>query len=762
MPYKKNIAYLVLFFSGILSLFLLFFINLPFIIESQIQKNLPDFLKGNGLDFSIQNIGVSNTSVSKIRVSESISIDSIRLDYKIKSLKEIEVNKALISGLNIEASLDENFRVHIKGLSLPERSTSENKKNLPFLKFLPEKFILKNSRIILKILNKEVLIPFEMISILRLQEMKIMSQISLYPFGESIIIDLTYDLENGIEFVRLEGKSFDLDHLGPYISKNMKEIKLDGAVDFSVESFLPEKEWNFYVSKLAPIESTDVSLEEINARIVRDEHIITAAGTFRMVHPVLSANEMKYDLKIDTEKGLSSEFSIHTGPVTVTSETMTASFPETIVSGDISISENHIPNGHILIKSSKGKIQSVRYKTLVSDISFEIPLSFPYLKEKSEGKFSVSSVTYNNQHTFSTNGNILQTHTRKFRINGKVLSKTFPAVQTQINTVLDLENDLKAFVGFETNRFKLKYSDMEKLIPKQQNPFELDLFGSAKGSIDYADHQLKTHMNVNVTDSSISLPEMDLTAKGINARIDFNDLLIPKTVPGQMVTIKSIDIKKVRISEAKIQFSLEDTKSLLIENIRFKWCNGLISTESLRFPQENNNYYLTLFCDRLELTELLKQMGVFHAEGDGTLNGRIPIVYSDGKIAFNNGFLFSTPGSNGKVVIENTDKIIAGIPMNSPEFSQLDVAREALKDFNYEWAKLTLNTQGDTLTVNMELDGKPAKLLPFEYKKEFGGFIRVDASNPGSHFQGIKLDVNLKLPFNDVMKFGNQLNTLLK
>jgi len=101
--------------------------------------------------------------------------------------------------------------------------------------------------------------------------------------------------------------------------------------------------------------------------------------------------------------------------------------------------------------------------------------------------------------------------------------------------------------------------------------------------------------------------------------------------------------------------------------------------------------------------------------------------------------------------------------MDSPEFSQLDVAREALKDFNYEWAKLTLNTQGDhTLTVNLELNGKPAGLLPFEYKKEFGGFVRVDATSPGSHFQGIKLDVNLKLPFNEVIKFGNQLNTILK
>ncbi|OGR20910.1 MAG: hypothetical protein A3J85_05020 [Desulfobacula sp. RIFOXYA12_FULL_46_16] len=406
-------------------------------------------------------------------------------------------------------------------------------------------------------------------------------------------------------------------------------------------------------------------------------------------------------------------------------------------------------------------MQRSQYKTLVSDFPFEIPIHFPDFKQDQLGKFSVSSVRYGDHYDFSASGDILQTGTRQFRVNGRVLSESLPGVKTKLTAGLDLEKDLKAFVHFETNQFKLNFADIRKLTPEKQKPFELDLSAFARVSMEYADRRFKTRMQVNITDGSIRLPELDLTLKGINTRIDLNDLLFLKTVPGQTVTIQSIDVQKIRISEAKIQFSLEDAKSLLIENIRFKWCNGLISTESIRFPQEKDEYHMTLFCDRLELTELLKQMGAFHAEGDGTLNGRIPLIYKDGQISFNNGFLFSTPGSRGKVVIENTDKIIAGIPMDSPEFSQLDVAREALKDFDYEWAKLTFNTQGDTLSVNMELDGKPAGLLPFEYKKELGGFIRVDASSPGSRFQGIKLDVNLKLPFNDVMKFGNQLRSIL-
>lgn len=326
--------------------------------------------------------------------------------------------------------------------------------------------------------------------------------------------------------------------------------------------------------------------------------------------------------------------------------------------------------------------------------------------------------------------------------------------------MLGFDKGLFASFNFKTNPVKLDDTDIVKLIGQKIQNAKIDVTVSAKGKAEYLNHQLKTFMGINVRDGNISIPDMNLIATGINTTIDFNDLLVLESVPGQVLTIDLIEINKIRINDARIRFSIEAAGSLLIENIRFNWCNGLISTESIRIPREDNTYSLNLYCDRLELVQLLKQMGAFHAEGTGTLNGRIPVIYSDGNISFDNGFLFSTPGSGGKVVIDNADMITAGIPMDNPQFAQLDLAQEALKDFEYKWAKLEFYTFEDTLYVNMELDGKPSKLLPFEYKKELGGFIRVDASSPGSHFQGIKLDVNLKLPFNDVMKFGNKIKSI--
>ena len=214
-------------------------------------------------------------------------------------------------------------------------------------------------------------------------------------------------------------------------------------------------------------------------------------------------------------------------------------------------------------------------------------------------------------------------------------------------------------------------------------------------------------------------------------------------------------------NNGKIRFSLEDGKSINIENLKFNWCNGIVSTEAFRLPSDDNAVHLTLYCDRLEMEDLFHQLGAFDPEGGGTLNGRIPVVIKNTEIGFDNGFLFSTPGEGGRIFIRNLDRMLAGIPKNTPEFSQLDLAGEALKNFEYKWVKLKLNTHGDTLAVNMQLDGKPVSALPFEYNRDLNSFVRVNAQSPGSNFQGIKLDVNFTLPFNQVIHFGNNLNSIM-
>jgi len=88
----------------------------------------------------------------------------------------------------------------------------------------------------------------------------------------------------------------------------------------------------------------------------------------------------------------------------------------------------------------------------------------------------------------------------------------------------------------------------------------------------------------------------------------------------------------------------------------------------------------------------------------------------------------------------------------------MELTIEALKDFIYDWVRLKLLTEGEDLLLYLQFDGKPANPLPFIYKKDLGGFVRVKSAEEGSRFQGIRLDINLVIPLDKILHYRNALN----
>ncbi len=472
---------------------------------------------------------------------------------------------------------------------------------------------------------------------------------------------------------------------------------------------------------------------------------------------------MAADLKVSqTQKGTmaTANSRLEFRHVDITRDDIAAGLPVVSASGRLAYDSGAGPSGSLQLTASGGHAQLDQQDLRISGLRFSIPLSYPADRKSPEGSYRIDRITADGQYHFGIGGTIRQTGEKTIAADGVVDVDMLKKVRPEFSGTIDMSTGFAADIDFNLPQVELTGPDIRKAVSQMPADAAVSLMVGAMGSVHIKDNRVASSLALDLSDGSLTLPELKLSAKGINTRIQFNDLLTPETVPGQLLRVDSIEVDKIKINDANVRFSIEDAQYLLLENVKFKWCNGLVSSEALRLPQKDNLYSLILYCDRLELTELLMQMGVFHAQGSGTLNGRIPIVYDDGLISFDNGFLFSTPGSGGKVSVRNTEKLVAGIPMDSPQFSQLDVAREALKDFDYKWAKLTLNTLDDTLFVNMEMDGKPSKVLPFEYRRDLGAFSRVDASHPGSRFQGIKLDVNLNLPFNDVLKFGNTLKSI--
>ena len=160
------------------------------------------------------------------------------------------------------------------------------------------------------------------------------------------------------------------------------------------------------------------------------------------------------------------------------------------------------------------------------------------------------------------------------------------------------------------------------------------------------------------------------------------------------------------------------------------------------------------------MAKVLEQFGAATAVGEGTVSGRIPLRYHNGMISFDDGFLYSTPGVTGKIRLTDTEILTAGIAPDTPQYIQMELAREALKDYDVSWAKLNITSEGQDLLLRMQLDGKPARILPFVYKKELGGFAKIEAAGKGSKFQGIRLDVNFRLPLNKMLQYKDLIEMI--
>ena len=164
----------------------------------------------------------------------------------------------------------------------------------------------------------------------------------------------------------------------------------------------------------------------------------------------------------------------------------------------------------------------------------------------------------------------------------------------------------------------------------------------------------------------------------------------------------------------------------------------------------------TIYCNRVNFADLLTQFGFDQTEGEGALNGKLPVKISKNGIHFADGFLFSTPGTGGIVRFTNTDLLRQGMGAVTKS-GYLGYSLMALEDFAYNWTRLSFKSSADDLLMTMELDGKPRSPLSFAFKN--GMMVETDQGN-GLQYP-VRLDVNFNLPLNDLLQVGRNINSIM-
>jgi hypothetical protein len=107
-------------------------------------------------------------------------------------------------------------------------------------------------------------------------------------------------------------------------------------------------------------------------------------------------------------------------------------------------------------------------------------------------------------------------------------------------------------------------------------------------------------------------------------------------------------------------------------------------------------------------------------------------------IRFENAYLYTAPNTEGELKVIEAKGLDQAMNQN-----QMLLVREALKDYRYEWASLQFDTSNGDFLLKLNMDGKPADLLPFRFDTQTASFV-YDPESPGTHLQGLKLKTNFQ------------------
>ncbi|MGD9384867.1 MAG: YdbH domain-containing protein, partial [Desulfobacterales bacterium] len=490
-----------------------------------------------------------------------------------------------------------------------------------------------------------------------------------------------------------------------------------------------------------------------------DVNVSGVFGTMKISSATLKGNaRLGNSMKKKREFG---SFELNAGDTVVTTTSLRMRIPTVSFTGKLWEEKDRGFQVDSSLKFKGTHITDSTRSAKIYGISGIVPLKWPFYGTGKKGRYSVNKLLWKNRDLGSLGGTVYQKGSG-LEFQGVHVSSLLQNLSINFTGNAGISASKQAIAGihFELKDYKtVSDIDLGRFVPSAKGvTFNGEL--GLNGDLTFDKTGIKSSLNAKLNNANLMLKEKGAGIQGIQMDLVLTDVLQMRSAPEQKLSFEKAWFGEVNIQKGGMEFQIESPRSFFIENMGFGWCDGNVYVQAMRIFPGIADYHLALYCDRLKLAMILEQFGALNAEGQGTVSGRLPIRIHNDKIHFKDGFLFSTPGEGGTIRLTGTETITAGIPTNTPQYAQIELAREALKDYDYDWAKLNLMTQGENVLLRLQFDGKPARPLPFVYKKEIGGFVKVEADSKGSVFQGISLDVNFKVPLDKILHYKDLLDMI--
>lgn len=406
------------------------------------------------------------------------------------------------------------------------------------------------------------------------------------------------------------------------------------------------------------------------------------------------------------------------------------------------------------------KLKGDAFKTgdfYINDFEAEVPLRYPVEEpEKSaKGFIDIKKLRYWDYKLGSFYSEIYQLPAGLI-FEGKAEPFTGTVFDVYGECIASLEN------GFFL-KSDIKISDIEKYFEAGLDGVSRDFEGitlkgrlTAEARLEYERGVLTGQAWAKARGLDVVLSNEDMEINGIDLELEFEDLFELKTRPAQKAVFTGLRVGEIKTRSGGAIFRIESSDSLFIEKAHFGWAGGHVYTYTVRIIPSRGDIDFILFCDRLKLKDILNELQIAEADGEGNVSGRIPLSIKEGIIHIDDGFLYSAPGQGGSLKIKNTE-----VFDSLDQSLQISIAKDALKNFNYDWAKLTINTSGDTLFIPFQLYGRPGSPMYYVYDKKLG-LRKSEGGGVQAKFEGIRFDINFTLPLNQLLSYKKGIDNLMK
>lgn len=755
-----------------------------------LEKLVPEMAENMGLpleEFHIRDAGLFSADIGPVRIGSQgngLRLNNVRVEYTPASLRAGRVNRVLISGAVLDARFDgTTFALPILDLLKTDNSTgSKGDTGQPVPELPLEALVLHDASLRLDYQGRVLLIPFSA-TVTPGRDLRVEGSLSLrdQPLNFSGILGPTLDDLS----LNLSARDFRLGSL-----TDLLPHPVTGSVDLDLKAAMnPARPETLRGAVRLTARDADPALPDfaldpatplsLNATIA-DRTITLALGPVALTapHPVtLAVPEARL-----TRDGLHAKLSLTSSGVTLPVSldaqredehwrvALNAANPDAlrmqtrgraIRLGGLRIDCTGTASSDtadVVLEASTNRLSLEGLPVRTGRIAVRLPLAWPAPKRHTPGRLTVSTI----RHESRTLGNLfakIRQESMGIGLDGLLASELLPGLRVALAGSASMEKNT-ARLTFDVRKYALTEAfDPATLIPSLK---EVTLTGNlmVEGAVTITEQDVDSRLGFFLTDGSAAFGEDGVRIKGIRLYFESPDLIDFRSSPAQMIAFDSLSAGPITISDGAVAFQVEPGGVVLVERGRFNWCGGHVESRSFRVVPGADDYDFVLFCSDLRLTELLQQLGLAKARGDSALSGELPVTWKNGKISFHRGFLHSTPGQGGTIQVEAMQDLLASIPKGSPQRGQLELARAAIKDYEYKWVRLKADTVGEDLLVRLSVDGKPANTLPFVYRKEFGGFAMVEGDVQGSNFQGLRLDVNFSLPMDRILLYKNLMKSI--